>query len=945
MLTYAQNFEDVILARLFSEQESGFYIDVGASHPENLSVTKYFYDMGWKGVNIEPIPANSNLFDESRPRDININAAIDTQKGKRTFYEVVAFDALSTFDPKQAEFLRKTGYHLNEYQVETITLNSIFETCIDCDVDFLKIDVEGSEELVIRSLDLEKFRPRVLLIEATLPARGFPGWDNIEKFASWDWERLITDAGYIFAHFDGISRYYLRQEDAALLARFELPIGYFDNIQFAETHNTIYTQKTELKKLEKKIEKLKDQVDTLENELQSTKSANETLEHKLHEATNIGFKGRIDSLLKYSKFRIKKFVHSAIWRVATGPAAPKLPKITVITPVFNGEAYISETIESVLSQNYPIVEYIIVDGNSSDRTLEIIREYQNRSDFPHTIKAVLSEPDNGMYDAIAKGFEMATGDIFCYLNSDDIFEPNALNSVGEHFAKNPKDQVIYHEDVVLVEGWKYPNINQPARLTTSDLLSGHILFQDGVFWRRKAYECIGGVRRDLKLAGDFDLWLRLSARFRLVRRPNHVSCFRVRPGQLSTQMDSYRREMQVSINDFLDTAPKRKRILWSSQRLVLVVLRRIYKTLSRNRLFFPIDFSNMPPPAVIISPEHQPFPKSPIDGRPVERLLFSTPDTRFGESEINYIYLDSRHGITITHPPIASDKLDLLYRKNYSNPPLELICGNGTSPYRAFNGRKMWEKILLRLPIEKAANISNNVWSDNTLIELIEVLKNSKFKTSRNLRFLDTGCFEGSLLDKIRESTLWQGFGLEPNTHAVEIAQAKGHIVWQGHAENAVEVVPDDKQFDVIFMGQSIEHVDDPLKVLRRLRLLLAPGGVIILSTPNLDSREVDWYGPTWAHWHAPYHRYIFSKKGIAAITKAAGLLPVHFQSFSHPYWTAMSIVQNNMGLNSAVSHAIDFPRNVRVRALRISLIKKVFFDHRGKGDYFYQVIRDFAHE
>src|SRR5450759_2780150 len=232
MLTYAQNFEDVMLARLFGEQEKGFYIDIGACHPESLSVTKHFYDLGWFGINVEPIPANHRLFQEARPRDININAAIDTKTGERIFYEVSEFNALSTFDPIQAEFLRQNGYHLTTYPVKTIRCDDLFEQYIDCTIDFLKIDVEGSEESVLRSLDLARFRPIVLLIEATLPARGFPGWADCEKFASWDWEGLVTDAGYIFAHFDGISRYYVRNENSHLISRFKLPPGYFDDIHF-----------------------------------------------------------------------------------------------------------------------------------------------------------------------------------------------------------------------------------------------------------------------------------------------------------------------------------------------------------------------------------------------------------------------------------------------------------------------------------------------------------------------------------------------------------------------------------------------------------------------------------------------------------------------------------------------------------------------------------------
>src|SRR5699024_7422638 len=271
--------------------------------------------------------------------------------------------------------------------------------------------------------------------------------------------------------------------------------------------------------------------------------------------------------------------------------------------------------------------------------------------------------------------------------------------------------------------------------------------------------------------------------------------------------------------------------------------------------------------------------------KPAERLLFSTPDTRFGDKAINYIYLDKRHGITITYPPVQSSELDRLYRQYYSAPPLESKNPEGTSPYRHFNGKRLWERALLRLPVEKLTRFLPNGWLDNTLNELTTVLRASRLEINRSLRVLDVGCFGGRLLDEIVAEKPWQAYGLESNIQAVETARSKGHHIWQGRAEDAIEIVPATHQFDVIFMGQSIEHVDSPVQVLCRLRLLLAPGGVLVVSTPNLDSRQIDWFGPTWAHWHAPYHRYIFSRQSLFALARQAGLQPVYFKTFSHCYW------------------------------------------------------------
>jgi glycosyltransferase involved in cell wall biosynthesis/2-polyprenyl-3-methyl-5-hydroxy-6-metoxy-1,4-benzoquinol methylase len=606
--------------------------------------------------------------------------------------------------------------------------------------------------------------------------------------------------------------------------------------------------------------------------------------------------------------------------------------------------HIAETLESVLQQDYPFLEYIVVDGGSTDGTMDIVRAYQVRSDFAHRIELVISEPDQGMYDAVAKGFDRATGDIYCYLNADDLFECGGLRSVGEYFALNPQADVIYHEDTVLVDGWKFPNVRQPDGIGTIDLLHVHILFQDGVFWRRAAYSAVGGIRRDLRLAGDFDLWLRLSMHFTFVRRPEHVSCFRVRPGQLSSATDRYLGEMNQSIADIRASASLLRRALWELKWTLLRARRNVTSKWPRDRLFFPIDFANLPPPACTIPEGLTTLPRSPIDGEPAERLLFSSLDTRFGGDEVHYIYLDERHGIAITHPKVTAKKLDALYQKNYSFPSSTIKLAGATSPYKNFNRQRLWEKALVRLPVGFLARIFYpSAWLDNTLRELIKVLKESGVDTSKKLRFLDTGCFEGQLLDQIRNATCWEHSGLEPNSLAAEVAKDKGHQVWCGHAENADTVIPQEKKFDIIYLGQSIEHVDDPANVLGQLKLLLADQGVIVVSTPNLDSREVDWFGPTWAHWHPPYHRHIFSKKGLYSLANKVDLLPVCFMTFSHPYWTSMSLAHNALGLGGSASHAVDFPPAVTKKAQIINFWKDVFWNRLGRGDYSFLVMKEYV--
>ena len=621
-------------------------------------------------------------------------------------------------------------------------------------------------------------------------------------------------------------------------------------------------------------------------------------------------------------------------KIATARTGSALPWISVVTPVFNGCQHIAEAIESVLSQEYPLIEYIIVDGGSTDGTMEIIRSYQERADFKHKIARVICEPDNGMYDALAKGFALSTGEIYCYLNFDGFFLSGALQSVGRYFADNDAVKLVYHEDIVQVDGWRFPNATQPDGVDTSLLLDGHILFQDGVFWRKSLYDSCGGIRRDLRLAGDYDLWLRMSAHARFVKRPGHVSCFRVRDGQLSTQMELYHAEVKQSRADFISSASFIERTIWKMKKLLrssTIRSRRI------DRLCFPMDTASFPPPRVQVPVGRSVVPRSPIDGGYLDRFLFSLPDTRFGDRRINDVYLDTRHGIAVVGPAIDSGELSALYRKYYSNPPINVLSPEGKSPYRKYNAIRGLDRFLLRFPVER---FTNEVNEDHGLRELFSILESSGVNINSPLRFLDVGCFEADLMEAISKQKPWKLVGVEPNEIAISVARSKGHTVWEGSAERCVECLPQSAKFEVIHLGQSIEHVDNPVAVLNVLGKLLSPGGVIVLSTPNLDSREIDWFGPTWAHWHAPYHRYIFSLRGLKVLAERAGFLPIHQATFSNGYWTAMSLVQNNLGLGGSVSHAVTFDPYILSMARRIDALKRIIWNRLGRGDYCYVSMR-----
>lgn len=186
-----------------------------------------------------------------------------------------------------------------------------------------------------------------------------------------------------------------------------------------------------------------------------------------------------------------------------------LPSISVITPSYNQGQFIRQTIESVLSQEYPRLEYIVVDGLSTDNTLAIAKSYGNRL-------TLVAERDRGQTDAINKGLRLATGDIVCWLNSDDYFLPGTLMAVGQFFANHPNAlwltgdcQIVNESGQVIQEP-----VRQYKRLLRSLVPAVYMgvtntICQPATFWRRSVHAQLGYLDESLRYTMDYDWWLRL----------------------------------------------------------------------------------------------------------------------------------------------------------------------------------------------------------------------------------------------------------------------------------------------------------------------------------------------------------------------------------------------------------------------------------------------------
>lgn len=227
-ISYAQNQEDVFLFRAFGHLASGFYVDVGANDPTKDSVTQAFYERGWAGINVDPVPYWHHRLAKSRKRDINLALAVSDQPGEFEFFEI-AETGLSTFDPAQAEQYRIQGYPVNPVTVQTCTLTELFDRYAPATIQFLKIDVEGAEDAVIRGADWQRHRPQIILVESTLP--------NTNTSVHEAWEPTLLNSQYHFVWFDGINRFYVADECSELDAAFQVPVNVIDQYIPIDTFN------------------------------------------------------------------------------------------------------------------------------------------------------------------------------------------------------------------------------------------------------------------------------------------------------------------------------------------------------------------------------------------------------------------------------------------------------------------------------------------------------------------------------------------------------------------------------------------------------------------------------------------------------------------------------------------------------------------------------------
>jgi hypothetical protein len=221
---------------------------------------------------------------------------------------------------------------------------------------------------------------------------------------------------------------------------------------------------------------------------------------------------------------------------STGELASSLPRVSIVTPAFNAMPYLKENIESVLAQDYPNLEHIIMDGGSSDGSLELLRQY------PHLTWR--SEPDRGQSHALNKAFALASGEIIGWLNADDTYQPGAVDTAVAYLLAHPEADLVYSDLQIIDQQGQGIGYTRAQPFDLARQLLDNQVKQPTAFMRRAVLDHLQGVNEDYHYVMDRELWLRAGLRFRLVYLPGRVLAnFRLIPGTKTYEhTPSFRRE-------------------------------------------------------------------------------------------------------------------------------------------------------------------------------------------------------------------------------------------------------------------------------------------------------------------------------------------------------------------------------------------------------------------
>lgn len=273
-VSYAQNFEDVVLWRALRDVERGRYLDIGAQDPVVDSVSLAFYNAGWRGIHVEPTPDYASRLRSARPDETVIEAAVADAAGPIDFYEI-PLTGLSTGRKRIADGHKDAGYAFNRLAVPTVRLETLLDMA-EGDIHWMKVDVEGMEAEVLRSWGDSPARPWILVLEATEP--------NTQVQSHVAWIEEVIGRGYQEAQFDGLSRYFVHQDQRQLASRLNLPANIFDGFSISRNHFSAGQLASELDSLGQALKGEQERASDLQLRLGAMQQA---LDHAAEQQSNL----------------------------------------------------------------------------------------------------------------------------------------------------------------------------------------------------------------------------------------------------------------------------------------------------------------------------------------------------------------------------------------------------------------------------------------------------------------------------------------------------------------------------------------------------------------------------------------------------------------------------------------------------------------------------------
>lgn len=241
---------------------------------------------------------------------------------------------------------------------------------------------------------------------------------------------------------------------------------------------------------------------------------------------------------------------------------PELPLVTIVTPSYNQSAYLEQTMRSVLEQDYPNIEYLVVDGGSTDSSVEIIQRYADK------LAWWVSEKDSGQADGINKGLRRARGEVVAWLNSDDCYLPGAIRQAVEALQANPQAGMVYADVYAIDETGKQTNRMRYQQWGLKDLLSFRIIGQPGVFMRRSVLGQAGYLDQSYQYLLDHQLWVRIASLAPMVYVNTAWAEARYHAAAKNTSQASHFGEEAFRILEWAQSNPETSKVMQQHQRTV-----------------------------------------------------------------------------------------------------------------------------------------------------------------------------------------------------------------------------------------------------------------------------------------------------------------------------------------------------------------------------------------